>query len=158
MDIYALKHTLEQLLVCFTNNKGVRKSIIPEAYSKPCQTSKMERFAKKMLHPRCLKGFWMRIWKVPSNFRWTESEWSPCSRSCGGGRKTRNIYCVLRDGIEEYTLQYSQCQNETRPARIAVCNLEPCPPTWYPEPYTEVILHKLKYFSSLGIPYVIYIM
>ena len=47
MDIYALKHTLEQLLVCFTNNKGVRKSIIPEAYSKPCQTSKMERFAKK---------------------------------------------------------------------------------------------------------------
>ena len=25
----------------------MRKSIIPEAYSKPCQTSKMERFAKK---------------------------------------------------------------------------------------------------------------
>ena len=45
----------------------VTSTVIPGAYSEPCQTSKMERFAKiingeavnyfrKMLHLRCLTG------------------------------------------------------------------------------------------------------
>ena len=43
-------------------------SVFAEVYSEPCQTSKMEHFAKivaffcKMLHHSCLKGFWIWFW------------------------------------------------------------------------------------------------
>ena len=37
---------------------------MPEAYLKPCETSKMERFAKFLQNAplRCLIGFWIRLW------------------------------------------------------------------------------------------------
>ena len=65
----------------FTFNKALINKLIPlrlklEVYSKPCQTSKMERFCEnsqqlkatnyfyKTLHIWCFTGFWIRLWKL----------------------------------------------------------------------------------------------
>ncbi|XP_057647833.1 A disintegrin and metalloproteinase with thrombospondin motifs 20 [Chionomys nivalis] len=64
--------------------------------------------------------------------RWHYSEWSQCSRSCGGGEKTRESYCVNGFG---HRLDDRQCQVLPR-VMLGNCNEFPCP-SWVTSEWSE---------------------
>ncbi|KAK7817013.1 hypothetical protein U0070_014356 [Myodes glareolus] len=64
--------------------------------------------------------------------RWQYSEWSQCSRSCGGGEKTRESYCV--DGFG-HRLGDRQCHVLPR-VMLGNCNEFPCP-SWVTSEWSE---------------------
>lgn len=63
----------------------------------------------------------------PCKARWTPSEWSPCSVSCGEGKKTRHVECQ-----EKFSPTFSKrvsataCLNQTRLPTKAKCVEKPC--------------------------------
>jgi hypothetical protein len=56
--------------------------------------------------------------------RWSYSEWSSCSASCGGGVRSRVVSCVASDG---QSLSRSRCFDQPRPMTWEVCNSHACP-------------------------------
>nr|XP_047134428.1 uncharacterized protein LOC100208687 isoform X2 [Hydra vulgaris] len=67
--------------------------------------------------------------------RWSESAWSDCTKSCGGGTKVRTIDCLLQKDNDIYILPATECNTSQRPRHLETCNLIPCPPEWFAEPY-----------------------
>lgn len=71
-------------------------------------------------------------------FSWEVSEWSRCSQTCGGGRKTRSVVCKQRiSQEEEVILDDSECPGD-RPVTERVCKRNKCPAMWVAEDWTEV--------------------
>ncbi|GAB1299762.1 A disintegrin and metalloproteinase with thrombospondin motifs 20 [Apodemus speciosus] len=64
--------------------------------------------------------------------RWHYSEWSQCSRSCGGGERTRESYCINGFG---HRLAEGECRELPR-AVLENCNEFPCP-SWATSEWSE---------------------
>ena len=56
------------------------------------------------------------------NFSWREGDWGPCSATCGGGTKSRQVECLNMDGQK-----MDHCDIRTKPQNQDICNQEPCP-------------------------------
>ena len=58
---------------------------------------------------------------------WQTGSWSTCSRSCGGGRMTRDVYCDSNSGRVTDT----ECNKNSKPSSSLPCETESCPkPQW----------------------------
>ncbi|XP_008824822.1 A disintegrin and metalloproteinase with thrombospondin motifs 20 isoform X2 [Nannospalax galili] len=64
--------------------------------------------------------------------RWHYSEWSQCSRSCGGGERTRESYCINNFG---HRLAERECQALPR-VILENCNRFSCP-SWATSEWSE---------------------
>lgn len=60
------------------------------------------------------------------SFEWKTSEWSECSEVCGGGIKTRAVYCQAPSGEK---VNDSRCTG-TRPNEQTICNSDACRYNW----------------------------
>ena len=83
--------------------------------------------------------------------RWEVGNWSRCSQTCGGGRKTRLVVCKQHiDQNEEVILDDSECPGE-RPVSDRVCRRSNCPAVWVAEEWTEVTSYDcfLKFYYIL---------
>uniref|UniRef100_H2ZWR1 ADAM metallopeptidase with thrombospondin type 1 motif 18 n=1 Tax=Latimeria chalumnae TaxID=7897 RepID=H2ZWR1_LATCH len=61
---------------------------------------------------------------------WSTSDWSTCSRSCGGGQQKRQIQCVQKVAFQrEAVVSYSRCPI-TVPPQEQTCSSQACPPEW----------------------------
>ncbi|XP_057347391.1 A disintegrin and metalloproteinase with thrombospondin motifs 20 isoform X3 [Manis pentadactyla] len=67
--------------------------------------------------------------------RWHYSEWSQCSRSCGGGERSRESYCVNGLG---HRLADRECQELPRVMR-EICNEFSCP-IWATSEWSECLV------------------
>ncbi|XP_063110653.1 A disintegrin and metalloproteinase with thrombospondin motifs 20 isoform X1 [Cavia porcellus] len=67
--------------------------------------------------------------------RWHYSEWSQCSRSCGGGEKTRESYCVNNFG---HRVADRECQELPR-VLLENCNEFSCP-SWAISEWSECLV------------------
>ena len=64
----------------------------------------------------------------PCQYKWVESEWDPCSVSCGAGVQVRELTCVwVEDNVE---VNRDLCHNETTPTTTQPCQQEACPPEY----------------------------
>uniref|UniRef100_A0A8C4QUG6 PLAC domain-containing protein n=1 Tax=Eptatretus burgeri TaxID=7764 RepID=A0A8C4QUG6_EPTBU len=64
---------------------------------------------------------------------WQVGEWTPCSRSCGGGKEKREALCLGGDGLP---LKEKSCLNRKPPTQRS-CEVHACPPKWHTEAWTE---------------------
>ena len=62
-------------------------------------------------------------------FRWQVSDWSSCSKSCGGGLWSRNVTCAQEKDLELDSDQ--KCDNKTKPVTLQACNNHPCYNHWH---------------------------
>ncbi|XP_052779988.1 A disintegrin and metalloproteinase with thrombospondin motifs 9-like [Mya arenaria] len=69
-----------------------------------------------------------------SNYMWKTKKWSNCSRECGFGMKTREVYC---SDLEDKSVNVSRCVPEKRPKDRRRCSEFPCPFMWNTSPWTE---------------------
>lgn len=69
------------------------------------------------------------------SYVWVEELWSPCSKTCGEGRKRRNVTCrrVLPGGFKDPTpiderllLSNTYCNIYEKPKVVDVCNDRNC--------------------------------
>ncbi|XP_030048871.1 A disintegrin and metalloproteinase with thrombospondin motifs 12 [Microcaecilia unicolor] len=66
---------------------------------------------------------------------WTIGNWSKCSKNCGDGFKTREVYC--RNAHEKRPLRPFHCRlTEHQPQQSITCNMGPCS-VWLMEPWSE---------------------
>lgn len=79
-----------------------------------------------------------------NNHSWSTSRWTSCSRTCGTGKKSRNVYCSLSVDNEEFILPSSQCKEHEKPIELMSCNAQQCPAEWFARPFGEV--HFLNIF------------
>ncbi|XP_051235929.1 ADAMTS-like protein 3 isoform X2 [Dicentrarchus labrax] len=67
--------------------------------------------------------------------RWSVSEWSKCSASCGSGWKQRQVSCQQLDARgAKRTLTAAACERMSRPADTEQCTANNCP-TWVTSPW-----------------------
>ncbi|XP_065920519.1 thrombospondin type-1 domain-containing protein 4-like [Dysidea avara] len=67
----------------------------------------------------------------PCPSEWQVSDWSPCSKSCGGGHKRRNAICAHMYRLELAPVPTPrECDNITKPATQQTCNTHPCHNHW----------------------------
>lgn len=70
--------------------------------------------------------------------RWSVSEWSKCSASCGAGQKQRRVTCQQLDaGGAARTLPAAACEGTSRPADTEPCSANNCP-VWVTSPWGKV--------------------
>lgn len=62
----------------------------------------------------------------PKCYQWRASDWYECSKTCGGGEKKRDLYCVFN---RSHIAQKHLCNFEQPPNEIESCNTHSCP-TW----------------------------
>uniref|UniRef100_H2ZL21 Peptidase M12B domain-containing protein n=1 Tax=Ciona savignyi TaxID=51511 RepID=H2ZL21_CIOSA len=55
--------------------------------------------------------------------RWKRGRWGKCSKSCKGGRRIRNVYCVMSDGRATYN---HRCNVILKPVEIERCGTGIC--------------------------------
>ncbi|XP_029434995.1 A disintegrin and metalloproteinase with thrombospondin motifs 12 isoform X2 [Rhinatrema bivittatum] len=66
---------------------------------------------------------------------WTTGNWSKCSKNCGEGFKTREVYCI--NAHEKRSLRPFHCQlSGHQPRHNISCNVKPCS-EWLVEPWRE---------------------
>ena len=87
--------------------------------------------------------------------RWTVSDWTACSRSCGtAGFRTRTVGCVrqVAGPTRVEVLEASQCRGK-RPENRRRCRLQHCPARWLAERWTQVSQRKKvkAIYSTLGL-------
>lgn len=58
---------------------------------------------------------------------WTFEEWSPCSRSCGGGSQTRSAFCTSHH--KGFIIDENYCAKIPKEELVRSCNQIDCP-TW----------------------------
>ncbi|CAD1468424.1 unnamed protein product, partial [Heterotrigona itama] len=68
---------------------------------------------------------------------WVAGEWSMCSASCGGGSRTRNIFCTEENGNETTKLPDHKCSSTHKPRNQETCNTISCP-MWETNKWSEV--------------------
>ena len=77
---------------------------------------------------------------VPCPPRWNISDFSPCSKSCGGGVQTRAVQCiheVARGGGNTLPVDAELCV-QPPPRTKQFCNMIDCPLDWNVTPWSKV--------------------
>ncbi|CAL7946132.1 unnamed protein product [Xylocopa violacea] len=72
----------------------------------------------------------------PCTAKWVAGEWSMCSASCGGGSRTRTIFCTEENGNETTKLPDHKCNSSHRPRNQETCNTVSCP-MWETDKWSE---------------------
>ncbi|XP_029990964.1 A disintegrin and metalloproteinase with thrombospondin motifs 9 isoform X1 [Sphaeramia orbicularis] len=75
-----------------------------------------------------------RVADCPSQYRWREGDWQPCSKSCGSGHRRRALQCVDQNQQEVHEMY---CVNQIRPPDIESCNTQACEYIWITGEWTE---------------------
>jgi len=71
--------------------------------------------------------------------RWRVSAWTPCTRPCSGGHRSRNVLCTKRIDFDLDVVVVSDTECPTpKPKAKAKCSDEKCVARWHAEPWTEV--------------------
>ncbi|XP_055947307.1 protein madd-4-like isoform X3 [Argiope bruennichi] len=71
--------------------------------------------------------------------RWNISDFSPCSKPCGGGEMTRKVQCiheVLRGPASTLVVSNDNCP-QPPPLEKQFCNVFECPSRWKVEPWSK---------------------
>lgn len=63
---------------------------------------------------------------VPPTYSWFTSDYSMCSKACGGGEQVRTVECRRQDGV---TVADNLCSG-TKPASVRSCNVQACAGTY----------------------------
>ncbi|XP_076815322.1 A disintegrin and metalloproteinase with thrombospondin motifs 6-like isoform X1 [Clavelina lepadiformis] len=61
---------------------------------------------------------------------WSTGYWSECSRTCGGGHRTRNVMCMRKISQTEDEVVHRRYCTDRRPPASESCNTDVCPPQW----------------------------
>ncbi|XP_029038021.2 protein madd-4 isoform X3 [Osmia bicornis bicornis] len=72
----------------------------------------------------------------PCTAKWVAGEWSMCSASCGGGSRTRTIFCTEENGNETTKLPDHKCSSTHKPRNQETCNTISCP-MWETNKWSE---------------------
>ncbi|XP_043281703.1 protein madd-4 [Venturia canescens] len=72
----------------------------------------------------------------PCSTKWITGEWSRCSASCGGGSRTRPIFCTEENGNETTKLPEHRCNAIYKPGYQETCNTVSCP-MWESSPWSQ---------------------
>lgn len=72
----------------------------------------------------------------PCTAKWVAGEWSMCSASCGGGSRTRAIFCTEENGNETTKLPDHKCSGTHKPRTQETCNTISCP-MWEANKWSE---------------------
>ncbi|XP_065652500.1 A disintegrin and metalloproteinase with thrombospondin motifs 6 isoform X3 [Hydra vulgaris] len=69
---------------------------------------------------------------------WYVTSWSECTKSCGNGTWTRQLYCSMMTETGRSILPDSACStNRPQMDLTAVCNAVMCPAVWRSTPWTQ---------------------
>ncbi|XP_059081063.1 protein madd-4-like isoform X2 [Tigriopus californicus] len=71
----------------------------------------------------------------PCPARWEVTDWSECSKSCGGGVRTRDVACIIDKDGKKIKVVNDKCPNLEPPSKEG-CNMEECP-QWYTGIWSE---------------------
>lgn len=63
---------------------------------------------------------------IQYTYSWTTGSWGVCSKSCGGGVRTRDVVCKRNDG---QAMADIYCSGQSQPASQEACNTQSCPNT-----------------------------
>ncbi|XP_011264169.1 protein madd-4 isoform X2 [Camponotus floridanus] len=72
----------------------------------------------------------------PCTTKWLSGEWSACSASCGGGSRTRSVFCIEENGNETTKLPDHKCSSTHEPRTQETCNTVSCP-MWETDKWSE---------------------
>ncbi|XP_043498775.1 protein madd-4 isoform X2 [Polistes fuscatus] len=72
----------------------------------------------------------------PCTTKWISGEWSKCSASCGGGSRTRAVFCTEENGNETTKLPEHKCSISHKPRVQETCNIISCP-MWEADQWSE---------------------
>ncbi|XP_065189279.1 SCO-spondin-like [Sycon ciliatum] len=71
----------------------------------------------------------------------SDAEWRPCSRSCGTGGQSRDVWCEqLQASGDQVVVADTLCTADSRPADQQQCNVLACPPIWRTAPWGDCSL------------------
>ena len=71
--------------------------------------------------------------------RWVSDDWGECSRSCGGGIKSRQVKCMSLTASGDLLFPNYECVTSSKPATTQQCNSDViCPPQWHTGPWSKV--------------------
>ncbi|XP_050439361.1 papilin isoform X2 [Adelges cooleyi] len=68
-------------------------------------------------------------------YSWMYSEFTECNTSCGGGTRTRNVWCAQKN--DSTSAPSELCDPALEPLSTQSCSMEPCPPKWSPTSWSE---------------------
>jgi|GEM_PF-1118184 hypothetical protein len=82
---------------------------------------------------------------IQHTYSWYTGGWGVCSKSCGGGTRTREVLCKDEDG---QSMADVYCAGQSQPAGQEACNTQTCPDTGrsvtttmtLPQPAVDVIM------------------
>ncbi|XP_060601431.1 thrombospondin type-1 domain-containing protein 4-like isoform X2 [Ruditapes philippinarum] len=74
--------------------------------------------------------------RIPSLYSWTVAGYSTCSSTCGQGKQSPILQCLVTD--KKVKVNNTFCSGEEKPAAVVKeCNYGPCPPSWKPGAWSK---------------------
>ncbi|XP_023287905.1 A disintegrin and metalloproteinase with thrombospondin motifs 9 isoform X2 [Orussus abietinus] len=121
--------------------QSLRGEVLPD---KECSSEQKPRHVERCRKSACRKDITNVKEKTPDvngHRRWRVSNWTPCSKSCGSGFKTRKVECTLKSGSRgaEVLVSDEQCSRLglSRPKSQRPCQRVPCDYTWQEGAWSE---------------------
>ncbi|XP_034940467.1 A disintegrin and metalloproteinase with thrombospondin motifs 9 isoform X2 [Chelonus insularis] len=113
-----------------------RGDILPDT---ECNTIEKPRHAKKCWKDCVTDRINNPSSKSSYSRRWRTTNWTPCSKSCGGGIKTRRVECTIKTGRIEQPVKDEQCTRLglVKPRSQRPCQRIPCDYTWQEGSWSE---------------------
>ncbi|XP_060846635.1 papilin isoform X4 [Rhopalosiphum padi] len=72
-------------------------------------------------------------------YNWMYNEFTECNTTCGGGTRTRDVWCAQKN--DSMPVPAELCDPGLEPLKSQSCSMEPCPPKWAPANWT-LCTHK----------------
>jgi len=69
--------------------------------------------------------------------RWASDNWGECSRSCGGGIKSRQVKCMRLTQYGDNIFPHYECDMAGKPQRTQTCQEDSCPAQWHTGPWSK---------------------
>ncbi|XP_071173065.1 A disintegrin and metalloproteinase with thrombospondin motifs 16-like isoform X1 [Mytilus edulis] len=74
----------------------------------------------------------------PCQPSWYSGPWTECTRTCGGGKQKRRVYCSQKLSLtKERRVRRNRCSHLKKPARKIPCNTQECPPSWHAKGWSK---------------------
>ena len=110
-------------VLCINKNTGDKIS------AEHCQSVEKpypeETCGEEVICPRPLMHTkYTQIESENNKYIWRHGDWSPCSATCGGGQKARQVECFDSQGQK---IEQEMCLSVMQPPSEDSCNQEPCP-------------------------------